>query len=264
MRVLILGANGFIGHSLTHRILETTDWEVCGMDLADDRLRDQASNPRWRFTEGDIAICREWVEYHDKRCDVVLPLAAVATPMDYVRDPLDVFELDFEENLRIVRLCVRHGTRLVFPSTSEVYGMCPDEQFNEQTSPLVLGPIAKQRWIYSCGKQMLDRVIWAYGERGLRFSLFRPFNWFGPNLDDVHSSEDGRSRVVSQFLGHLLRGEPIRLVDGGAQRRCFTYVDDGIDGLRCAFSTTARDARTGASSTSATPPTTAPSASWPS
>jgi UDP-4-amino-4-deoxy-L-arabinose formyltransferase/UDP-glucuronic acid dehydrogenase (UDP-4-keto-hexauronic acid decarboxylating) len=85
--------------------------------------------------------------------------------------------------------------------------------------------------MYSCGKQMLDRVIWAYGSRGLEFTLFRPFNWFGPNLDDIKTSAKGSARVATQFLGQLLRGEPIYLVDGGRQRRCFTYIDDGIDAL---------------------------------
>jgi len=232
MKVLILGVNGFIGHSLTAHMLAETDGEVYGMDLGDDRVREYLGDPRFRFLEGDIAINREWIEYHIKKCDVVLPLVAIATPKTYIEEPLRVFELDFEENLRVVRQAVKYGTRLVFPSTSEVYGMCPDPLFNEETSPLVLGPITKQRWIYSCAKQLLDRVIWAYGSAGkLRFTLFRPFNWIGPNLDNVDVPKEGSSRVVTQFLGHLLRGEPLHLVDGGQQRRSFTFIEDGIDAL---------------------------------
>jgi nucleoside-diphosphate-sugar epimerase len=104
--------------------------------------------------------------------------------------------------------------------------MCPDAAFNEETGPLVLGPIAKERWIYSCGKQLLNRVIWAHGARGLRFTPFRPFNWFGPGLDDIGQSAPGSARVVNQFLGHLLRGEPVQLVDGGHQRGSFAYIDN--------------------------------------
>lgn len=232
MKILILGVNGFIGNALATRILETTDWEVAGMDLDDDRLGSVLGHPRMRFLEGDISVHREWIEYHVKKSDVVLPLVAIATPATYVSEPLRVFQLDFEENLRIIRYAARYGTRVVFPSTSEVYGMCADTQFNEETSPLVMGPISKQRWIYACSKQLLDRVIWAYGsEEGLQFTLFRPFNWLGPNLDDPHTPKEGSSRVVTQFLGHLLRDEPIQLVDGGAQRRSFTYIDDGISAL---------------------------------
>jgi nucleoside-diphosphate-sugar epimerase len=232
VKILILGVNGFIGHSLTRQILRETDWHVYGMDIGDDRIAEHLGHPRFHFLEGDIAINREWIEYHVKKCDVVLPLVAIATPRDYVQDPLRVFELDFEENLRIVRYALKYDTRVVFPSTSEIYGMCEDEVFNEETSNLVLGPIAKHRWIYSCSKQLLDRVIWAYGkQQGLRFTLFRPFNWVGPNLDHIETAKEGSSRVVTQFLGHLMRGEPLQLVDGGAQRRCVTDVRDGVDAL---------------------------------
>jgi len=230
--VLILGVNGFIGHHLTRRILADTGWSVYGMDMHSDRIDEFRSSPRFHYFEGDITINHEWIEYHVKKCDVVLPLVAIATPADYVKRPLEVFELDFEANLPIVRACVKRGKRLVFPSSSEVYGMCPDADFDPQSSDLVLGPIHKQRWIYACCKQLIDRLVWAYGEAGeLDFTLFRPFNWVGPGLDDVHAAKEGSSRVVTQFLGHLARGEPIALVDGGEQRRSFTDIADAMDAL---------------------------------
>jgi nucleoside-diphosphate-sugar epimerase len=163
---------------------------------------------------------------------VVLPLVAIATPATYVTDPLKVFELDFEANLPIVRQCVKYGSRVLFPSTSEVYGMCHDSEFDPENSELVLGPINKPRWIYSCSKQLMDRVIWAYGMQGaLDFTLFRPFNWIGAGLDSIHTPKEGSSRVITQFLGHIVRGEDIKLVDGGNQKRAFTYVADGISAL---------------------------------
>ena len=232
MNILILGVNGFIGNALTRRILETTDWDVYGMDLAASKLEHSLGHERFHFLEGDITINKEWIEYHVKKCDVVLPLVAIATPATYVKEPLRVFELDFEENLRVIRQCVKYRRRVVFPSTSEVYGMSTDPEFDEDTSPLVLGPINKPRWIYSCSKQLLDRVIAAYGQQeGLHYTLFRPFNWIGPKLDDIDAAKEGSSRVVTQFVINLFRGEPIRLVDGGEQKRCFTWVEDGIDGL---------------------------------
>ena len=232
MKILILGVNGFIGSNLTSRILRDTDWEIYGMDMAADKLGTAVDHPRFTFLEGDISINKEWIAYHIKKCDVCLPLVAIATPATYVQDPLRVFNLDFEENLSIIRQCAKYRTRVLFPSTSEVYGMCPDEAFDPETSNLVYGPIHKERWIYACAKQLLDRVIFAMGtHEKLAFTLFRPFNWVGPGLDSIHSEKEGSSRVVTQFLGHLLRSEPIRLVDGGTQRRCFTYVDDGVDAL---------------------------------
>ncbi len=231
-KILILGVNGFIGHHLSKRIIASTDWEIHGMDMQTDRINDLLPEKRFHFFEGDITINKEWIEYHIKKCDTVLPLVAIATPATYVREPLRVFELDFEANLPIVRACVRHGVRIVFPSTSEVYGMSRDAEFDSEHSELVLGPINKPRWIYSCSKQLMDRVIHAYGmQEGLDYTLFRPFNWIGAGLDSINTAKEGSSRVITQFLGHIVRGEPIKLVDGGTQKRAFTYIDDGIDAL---------------------------------
>ena len=231
-KLCILGVNGFIGHHLSQRVLADTGWDVFGMDMASERVTDLMANPRFHFFEGDITINREWIEYHVRKCDTVLPLVAIATPAIYVKEPLKVFELDFEANLPIVRGCVRHGKRLVFPSTSEVYGMCPDREFDPEASPLVYGPIDKPRWIYACAKQLMDRVIHAYGmKEGLDYTLFRPFNWIGSGLDNLNASKEGSSRVITQFFGHIVRGEPIKLVDGGKQKRAFTYIEDGIDAL---------------------------------
>ena len=231
-KILILGVNGFIGHHLTRCIIDTTDWHVFGMDMNTDRVQEWLDHPRFHFFEGDITINKEWIEYHVKKCDVVLPLVAIATPSTYVKQPLRVFELDFEANLPIVRQCVRYKKHLVFPSTSEVYGMCHDEEFDPENSELICGPINKPRWIYACAKQLMDRVIHAYGlEAGLNYTLFRPFNWIGSGLDNINTPKEGSSRVITQFLGHILRGEPIKLVDGGEQKRAFTYIDDGIAAL---------------------------------
>lgn len=231
-KVLILGVNGFIGHHLTKRILETTDWEVFGMDMFADKVGEFMNHPRFHFFEGDILINQEWIEYHVKKCDVVLPLVAIATPATYVKSPLSVFQLDFEANLPIIKWCVKYKKHVVFPSTSEVYGMCKDSEFDPENSELIYGPINKPRWIYACSKQLLDRVIAAYGQQeGLKYTLFRPFNWIGGGLDSIHTKKEGSSRVISQFFGHIVRGETIKLVDGGSQKRAFTYIDDGISAL---------------------------------
>ncbi len=232
MKVLILGVNGFIGSHLSARVLRDTEWDIYGMDLGCDKLGGSVGHKRFHYVEGDIAINKEWIEYHVKKCDVVLPLVAIATPKTYIENPLGVFELDFEENLHIIRQCVKYRKRVIFPSTSEVYGMCADGSFDEYASNLVLGPIHKDRWIYSCSKQLLDRVIWAYGKRGdLHFTIIRPFNWIGPRLDSLETAKEGSSRVVTQFIASLVMDEPIVLVDGGNQSRSFTYIDDGIDAL---------------------------------
>ncbi|MFA6998761.1 MAG: NAD-dependent epimerase/dehydratase family protein, partial [Victivallaceae bacterium] len=109
---------------------------------------------------------------------------------------------------------------------------CQDENFDEDNSCLITGPIRMQRWIYSCSKQMLDRVIWAYGAKNqLRFTLFRPFNWIGPKLDSLTSARIGSSRAITQLILNLVQGSPIQLVDGGEQKRCFVDIVEGIEAL---------------------------------
>ncbi|CDG47727.1 bifunctional UDP-4-amino-4-deoxy-L-arabinose formyltransferase/UDP-glucuronic acid oxidase ArnA [Serratia symbiotica] len=231
-RVLILGVNGFIGNHLTERLLRDDCYDIYGLDIGSDAISRFLDNPRFHFVEGDISIHSEWIEYHIKKCDIVLPLVAIATPIEYTRNPLRVFELDFEENLKIVRDCVKYNKRIIFPSTSEVYGMCDDKEFDEDHSRLIVGPINKQRWIYSVSKQLLDRVIWAHGSKeGLRFTLFRPFNWMGPRLDSLDAARIGSSRAITQLILNLVEGSPIKLMDGGAQKRCFTDINDGIEAL---------------------------------
>jgi len=230
--VLILGVNGFIGNALSERLLASGKYEVFGMDLRSNHIQRFLNQPGFHFDECDISIHREWIEYHVRKCDIILPLVAIATPIEYTRNPLRVFELDFEENLRVVRYCVKYRKRIIFPSTSEVYGMCDEKEFDEDNSKLVLGPIRMQRWIYSCSKQMLDRVIWAYGtKQGLKFTLFRPFNWIGPRLDTLHSARIGSSRAITQLILNLVEGKPIQLIDGGLQKRCFVDVSDGVECL---------------------------------
>ncbi|QKN80072.1 bifunctional UDP-4-amino-4-deoxy-L-arabinose formyltransferase/UDP-glucuronic acid oxidase ArnA [Scandinavium goeteborgense] len=231
-RVLILGVNGFIGNHLTERLLADDNYEIYGLDIGSDAISRFLDCPRFHFVEGDISIHSEWIEYHIKKCDVVLPLVAIATPIEYTRNPLRVFELDFEENLKIIRDCVKYNKRIIFPSTSEVYGMCTDNNFDEDASNLVVGPINKQRWIYSVSKQLLDRVIWAYGDKeNLKFTLFRPFNWMGPRLDNLNAARIGSSRAITQLILNLVEGSPIKLIEGGKQKRCFTDISDGIEAL---------------------------------
>lgn len=232
LKILILGVNGFIGSSLTHAILQQKDWEVYGMDVGSHKLKESLGHERFTFVEGDITINREWIAYHVKKCDVVVTLVAIANPAQYVTDPLRVFELDFEANLEVIRQCVKYKKRLVHASTSEVYGMCPESELVEESSTMVYGPIDKQRWIYACSKQLLDRVTYAYGLRdGLDYTLFRPFNWIGPKLDNVMEPKEGSSRLFTQFISNVIFKKPLQLVDGGKQSRSFTFIDDGVDCL---------------------------------
>src|SRR5262245_27523021 len=121
-KVLILGVNGFIGHHLSRALLNSGKYTVYGMDMMNDRLGEVLEHKEFHFFDGDVLINHEWIEYHVKKADVVLPLVAIAVPAVYVSDPLRVYELDYESNMTVVRYCVKYKKRLIFPSTSEIYG----------------------------------------------------------------------------------------------------------------------------------------------
>lgn len=232
MKVFILGANGFIGSHLIEKILETTDWAVVAFDLNEGNMPALGDPQRFLFRKGDIFKEDAWMEEQVAKSDVVLPFAGIAKPAYYLSNPLWTFELDFEQNLKIVRWCVKHGKRVLFPSTSEVYGLTSDEVLEEDDSPLIVGPIGKMRWIYSCGKQMMDRVVTAYGqEKGLRYTIFRPFNWVGPRLDSMADAREKTARSITQIVYDVLEKGVVTLVAGGQQRRSFTWVGDGTDAL---------------------------------
>jgi nucleoside-diphosphate-sugar epimerase len=213
MKVLILGVNGFIGHHLTRRILADTDWTVFGLDLSAERLGDSVKHPRFEFVEGTSRSTR--VDRVPPKSDVVLPLVATNAESSSVRR----FQLDFEENLRIAGRSCATGRG---SSTSEVTrptrsSTRPRARRSDPEGALDLR-----------SKQLLDRVI---SRTGRAVTPFRPFNWLGPKLDSLETAKEGSSRVATQFIANLVLGTPIQLVDGGSQRRCFTYVDDGIEAL---------------------------------
>jgi nucleoside-diphosphate-sugar epimerase len=102
--------------------------------------------------------------------------------------------------------------------------------FNEDTSDLIMGPINKHRWIYASGKQLLERAIHAYGlKKDFHYSIIRPFNYIGERIDYLPSEKNGNPRVFSHFMDALINGNPMPLVNGGLQKRCYTYIKDATD-----------------------------------
>jgi UDP-apiose/xylose synthase len=245
MRVLLLGVGGFIGSHLVDRLLRAPQYVVEGLDLSDQKLEEVLLSPQFTFVRGDIRHERETTRAMIERADVVVDLIAHANPSLYVAKPLEVFELNFTENLLIAEACVEKGKRLVQFSTCEVYGKTlaavapdmlrdPDDPrhavFSEDVTDFILGPVNKHRWIYSCAKQLLERVIHAYGIReGLNWTVVRPFNFIGPKIDYLTTAQEGNPRVFSHFMSALIEGSQMKLVNGGHNKRCYTYIDDAVD-----------------------------------
>ena len=164
---------------------------------------------------------------------MVVDLVAYANPSVYVDSPLETFQLNFLQNLKIVELCVENRKKLIQYSTCEVYGRPSGPTYKEDETELICGPVTKQRWIYSAGKQLLERVIHAYSlEDRFDFAIIRPFNFIGPRFDYLVPARNiGGPRVFAQYMSALLTGGPMYLVDGGEQRRSFTHIDDASAGF---------------------------------
>ncbi len=258
--VLILGCGGFIGSHMAVQLLKDKNYSITGLDITNEKLdeglrraamfsiREDLSDD-WQDPEGIV----ERIRYVDldildpkrqddlkeliKSHDIIVNLIAICNPSQYVSDPIGTFDIGFRGNLQIFDYCVEYGKRLVQFSTSEVYGkspsiFVPDEEFifNEDESHLIMGPISKHRWIYASAKQLLERIIHAHGlKRDFHYSIIRPFNYIGEMIDYLPSDKDGNPRVFSHFMDALLTGKPMKLVNGGHQRRCYTYISDATD-----------------------------------
>ena len=232
-RVLILGVNGFIGHHLSQAIIRSTDWEVYGMDMQADRIADLLERaalpllrrrhhdqprvdrvPRQEVRRGAAAGGHRHARHLRARAAARVRARLRGQPADRAR-----------------RACAT-GKRIVFPSTSEVYGMCA----RRRVRPGDLRARARPHQQAALDLRLREAADGPRDPRlrqqeGLDYTLFRPFNWIGAGLDSINTPKEGSSRVITQFLGHIVRGEPIKLVDGGTQKRAFTYIDDGIDAL---------------------------------
>jgi UDP-apiose/xylose synthase len=170
---------------------------------------------------------------------VVVDLIAYANPSIYVSRPLEVVDLNFFQNLRLVDACMRHGKRLIQFSTCEVYGRSGGRRdpFKEDETNLIMGPIRNQRWIYASAKELLERIIYAHGQEGdLDFTIIRPFNFVGPKIDYmVEAGSLGGPRVFSHFMSALIGGGPMRLVDGGDAHRSYTHISDAARAIQLVF-----------------------------
>ena len=246
MKVLSLGGAGFIGSHLTQRLLRQGH-SVVVVDYYTDKISEFVDNPNLIILKQDIREEHWGLDELVKDADVVIDLIAYANPGLYVKMPLEVFELNFTENLKIAKACRKFDKRLIQFSTCEVYGKTaasflggslvnPEDSvhatFSEDSTNFILGPVCKHRWIYASAKQLLERVLHAYGlELGFNYTIIRPFNFIGPKIDFLLSEDEGIPRVFSFFMDALLTGTNMKLVDGGYNRRCYTYIDDAVDAI---------------------------------
>jgi len=236
-RIAVVGAGGFLGSHLVPGLIERFGCPVDAVDLDLSKL--ECSDARVRRLVArveDPQLIREVVT----GASVVLSLTALCNPALYSTIPLAVIDENFTHLLPLVQSCADEHVRLIHFSTAEVYGRRaldaagdPTREMSEDGSCFLLGPVNRERWTYACAKQLLERVIWAHGTHGaLPFTIIRPFNTIGPRMDFVPGVDgEGTPRVLACFMAQLLRGEPLRLVDGGTQKRAFMAVEDMVEAV---------------------------------
>jgi len=243
--VLVLGAGGFIGSHLVERLLADGGRRVVGVDLESRKVEPLLGRPGFDFRRFDVGDAGR-LGAAIAECDAVVNLASLCNPSLYNTRALETIESNLLAAIPVVRACRDARKRLVHFSTCEVYGrtlagFAPEGSafredpanwvLSEESSPMLLGPIAKERWCYAAAKGLLERVIRAEGrENGLRWTILRPFNFLGPRMDFLPGVDgEGLPRVLACFLEALLRRRPLPLVDGGRARRTFVAVEEAVD-----------------------------------
>ncbi len=242
--VAIVGCGGFIGSHLLDAILERTRWRVFGVDLDFYRVQHRLNHERCEFLCADLADPA--VVERLAKFPLVVNLAAICTPSRYMAESCEVIRSNYDHPAALATACARSGAWLVHFSTSEIYGRtAPDSgELVEDSTPVLLGPVTASRWSYATAKLLAERFI--AGLPGLKWTVVRPFNFVGPYMDFMPGVDgEGIPRVLANFSTALLRGEPLKLVNGGKAKRCFTSVHDAVDFLFALFAVGADPKRCG-------------------
>jgi len=222
--VVVTGGYGLIGSHLVAALLERGD-SVTVIDAVKntrDTSIDFDRHPNFRFVQGDVTDLGALEQALGPGVDTVFHLAAVVGVKNYLNDPLRVLDVNVTGTRNVLELSRRHGTRVVFASTSEVFGKNPHPPWAEDDDR-VLGSTKTSRWSYSTSKAMAEHLVFAmHTAYGLPVTVVRYFNVYGPRQNPIF--------VISQSIHRILNGRPPLLYDSGEQSRCFTYVDDAIAG----------------------------------
>jgi UDP-glucose 4-epimerase len=221
MKVLLTGGVGFVGSHLADAFVARGD-EVFVLDMGSvKKVRHLLDNPAFHYIH-DSVFNMEILEGLIAKCDLVYHLAAVVGVEYYVGDPYQVLNVNVNGTQNVLKLAFKHQKKVVFSSTSEVYGRNPKVPWHEDDDR-VLGSTRIDRWCYSTSKAVGEHFCFAYHRIGLPVTITRYFNVYGPRLDKLDVG-----RIITIFMGQVLRNEPVTVIGDGTQTRCFTYIDDAV------------------------------------
>lgn len=224
--VMVTGAAGFIGSHLTEALL-SRGVEVHALDLVplqrSENLSPFRSHSGLIYTEGDIRDRNVIERFFRPEANRLFHLASIVGVRHYMEDPLALIDIAILGTRSLLGLCIEHDVRMLFTSTSEIYGKNPAVPWTEDADR-VLGPTSIDRWSYSSTKAVIEHMLFgAHRKHDWPFSIVRFFNVYGPRQNPIY--------VVSQSIKRVLRGESPEIYDGGNQTRCFTYIGDVINGI---------------------------------
>ena len=222
-RILITGAAGFLGSHLCDKFL-SEGFKVTGMDNfitgSPKNIAHLKDHPHFEFIEHDVT---EFIKIDDN-LDYILHFASPASPIDYLRIPIQTLKVGSLGTHNVLGLAKAKKARVLIASTSEVYGdplVHPqNEEYFGNVNPI--GP----RGVYDEAKRFQEAMTMAYHNfHGVETRIVRIFNTYGPRM----RLNDGR--VIPAFMGQILRGENLTVFGDGSQTRSFCYIDDQIEGI---------------------------------
>ena len=224
--VMVTGGAGFIGSKLIEKLLND-DYEVFVYDLVPlnkaHRLKDFKNNLNFHYQEGDLRDKEKIKEWYKKDATHLYHLASVVGVNLYIEDPLALIDIVVGGTRTLLELASIHNTRVLFTSTSEVYGKNPNIPWNENDDR-VLGTTSIDRWSYSSSKAVCEHMLFAlHRSKNLPFTIVRFFNVYGPGQAPIF--------IISKSVHQVLNNNSPFLYDSGKQTRCFTYIDDAIEGV---------------------------------
>ncbi len=222
MKVLITGGAGFLGSHLVEAFLKRGD-EVTVLDTGSElKIKHLLPDKKFQYIKETI-FNEKMLDSLAMKADLIYHMAAVVGVEHYVEDPYKVLNVNVNGTQRLLEAAFKYGKKVVFASTSEVYGRSKQIPFQED-GDRVLGSTRIDRWCYSTSKAVGEHFCFAYKKMGLPVVVVRYFNIYGPRLDKLDVG-----RVITIFLGQILRKEPITVIGDGKQTRCFTYITDAIE-----------------------------------
>lgn len=227
LKVLITGGAGFIGSHLSDRLLKKgyEVWAIDDMSSGSERkIQHNLKTPHYHLIKGSI-LDEKLMNSLVSECDIIYHLAAVVGVEKYLKEPYQVLKTNINGTQVVLELAHKYRKKVIFTSTSEIYGKNSKSPFKEDDDR-VLGSTKIDRWCYSTSKATCEHLCFAYSKMGLLVVILRLFNVYGPRLD-----KEGEGRVISIFISQALNNKPITIIGDGSQVRCFTYIDDAVEGI---------------------------------